>query len=250
MDREFAEALAAARAAGDAAAAETVSRAQVDQSSDDLGFPEATVAMLADELQEHVEYFTPHGVYFRPLDGAEGIALAVLGDPDHRVLVDAYSRGVRPVKTCAEGEGGLYGRQSWVLFLDSGNVLHLGGGAGREPEQSDAEADDAKAKPSLRLHPDGTVEVLRKDGTATLTVSPDGTVVVRSDDIRLGSETADQALAAAEETKAELERLRVAFDGHVHGTSEGDTTTPTPNEAIGVPLGSIRDIAAPKVRTD
>lgn len=200
---------------GEQALASCVRGGTVLETNDDLGFPEVTVEMLAEQVQDEVEHMVPQGVYFRPTPGARCMVLSRLGDPSNRVALGAYDRHLRPIKSCAPGEGGLYGRRGWVLFVDNDNVLHLGGGAGRTPQDEpveDPDADDAKAKPAVRIHPDGRVEVLRKDGEPTLVLKPDGSVVVHSSDIRLGGEGASDKVV----TESKLQEALQLIKTHTH----------------------------------
>lgn len=224
MDDEELEAL-------EATISELIVPAVVRETTDSLSALEAKVQLTEGEIQDDVEVLQGHGIYFRPPANSRGVLLAVTGSTEHRAMVGASHGQYQPVNTCAEGEGGLYGLQGWVVFVDSANVLHIGGGAGRfngvnedlDPPPPDvpldpdgtvldadpALADDAKAKPAMRIYPDGAVEVLRKDGGVTMRIEPDGT-------IRLGSEAAADPLVRLSLLEAQLATLQTKYDSHAH----------------------------------
>ena len=224
---EIQAAYAAAVERIDRSAVESVSRGQVQTTTDTTAHVATQVALLEDEVEDDVELFGPQGWYVRPKAGAEGIALAVLGDPDHRVMTSA-SEG-RPVGTAEEGEGGAYqSGRGWFLFIDRSGVVSLGSGEGRGDE---SDPDDARDKPTLRLHPDGSAELLRKDGAPTLVVHPSGRVDVFSSDIRLGGDDASDPLVRKSLLDAELAKVRSAHDVHKH--TETGTTTGIPDTLLG-----------------
>lgn len=201
--------------------------------------------MLDGEVLSDTEVFCPQGIHFRPPDGAEGVAVPILGDPDHQVALCVASREWRPKSSCQHpGEGGLYGPEGWFLFRAHGNVLCLGGGAGRDGD----DPDDAQTKPSLRLHPDGTVEVLQKSGATTITVTPEGAVIIESDDIRFGSASPGDRPALASEVESKLSDLKTALLAHTHA-SNGTTPVFTTPPAI-APDGWSSGIASSVVRAD
>jgi hypothetical protein len=160
--------------------------------------------MLEGELQDEIEIAHHHGFYFRPPEGAEGVTLAVLGDPDHRVMLAPYSRRLRPVGTCEPGEGGIYGGASWVLHVDADNIVRLGGGEGRSPGASDG--DDALGSPALELHPDGSIVALDKSGEQRMRISPEGVIT-------LGGAAAARHVAVAELVESALTTLKSAISG-------------------------------------
>lgn len=59
-----------------------------------------------------------------------------------------------------------------------------------------------------------------------------------SDILRIGSSTADKALALAESVDARLSSIQSAFDDHTHTAPSGATSTPLPIDLIG-PLASV-----------
>lgn len=212
----------------DSVAVETVSRAQIERTDDGSSFVHSQVSMLEGEVQEQVEVFVPHGLYFRPPAGAEGVALAVLGDPGHRVVLGAHAREMRPVASVEEGEGGLYSGRGWHFFVSSTGELRIGSGEGRSagsPEGSDP--DDAREKPALVISPDGTVTVMNKDGEPRLRLHEDGRADVFSDDVRVGSDSAADPVVRWSALQAELNTLKTALLAHTHVETGGTTDAPT-----------------------
>lgn len=165
------------------------------------------------------------GLYIRLPPGPRGVVLARLAAPSNRDAVGVYDRFKRLTQSCKPEKGGLYGPNSRALFVDENNVPHLGGGEGRDAPTEDATEDAAKANPTLRIHPDGKLEVMLKDSDeATLTIEPDGRVVVRSDRIRLGGEDADDAVVTASRLESELDVLKNKLSAHVHLQSDESLT--------------------------
>ena len=91
---------------------------------------ELTVTTHEDDDQDEAEHMTPAGVYFRPVVGAEGVALQVGGRAEHRVIIGATPTDAPAVDT--EGEGGLYLDGLFRVYLASDGTVHLG-----EQEASD-----------------------------------------------------------------------------------------------------------------
>ena len=108
-----------------------ITPAVVLETTDTLSAPEAKVQRQDGAVDEEVEAPQGYGTFFRPPAGSRCLLLSPLASPEHRVMIGAHHGQYRPVMTCEEGEGGLYGLQGWVLFVDAAGVLHLGGGAGR-----------------------------------------------------------------------------------------------------------------------
>ncbi len=89
----------------------------------------------------------------------------------------------------------------------------------------------------------------KDDGSASIRIKPDGTIV-------LSSETGAQALALANLVDARLKVLQAAFDLHVHATAALGTPSPPivpnppPPGAVGVtiPIGVLASVAAKRVK--
>jgi len=77
-----------------------------------------------------------------------------------------------------------------------------------------------------------------------------GVATLHGTTIVLGA-AASQFVALAGEVLDRLTKLQTAFDGHVHATAAlGPPSIPTPNPAIGVPVGALASVAAERVKAE
>lgn len=97
-----------------------VVRATITLVNDQLKAQGLQVKLLAGEVADDVEHFQEYGFTSHPHRGAEGIALTVLGDRSHTVVIAVGDRRYR-LKGLAEGEVAMYTDEGDYFLLQRGN---------------------------------------------------------------------------------------------------------------------------------
>lgn len=195
----------------------TTSRGVLSTLDDSTGLARGETSTGADQVAEDIEFVTPYGVSSRPGAGAESIIWSVGATAGHLVGM-LFDRRIRLAGTLAAGE----------------LALHIG-----------------VADQLVHLQADGTVIVRAGTDGATLTLRPDGDVVVvpgPGGTVYLGEDGALKAVALADDVDDRLGKLQAAFDAHMHATAApGVPSPPTPIPTV-IPVGVLAPTASTNVK--
>lgn len=114
-----------------------IRRAVVKAYNDATKQGELQVSVMADELQDDIEYAQHYGLASSPPVGSECVMLRIGASGDHQVVIATMLRDKRP-KLAAEGDVKLWDLDGQTVALErgaialtpkSGNDVDLGGGA-------------------------------------------------------------------------------------------------------------------------
>jgi len=195
-----------------------VRRAVLRALVNDGGLAQGQFELTKDELADGVEMASWPGISIRPAPGCEAIVLSIGGNPSNLIAIP-NQRAKR-----LTGED-----------LEPGEVaLHIG-----------------VSEQVVRLKNDGTVLLKSGEQGATLTLKPDGDVVLdvpTGAKIFWGVDGATHPIALADEVDAMLATIRTQFNAHRHFSTglfdslaapvTGTTGAPTP------PLSGISTVAS------